>query len=125
MNNPINWFEIYVDDLDRAKQFYQSVFDISLEKLNVPGDSNIEMWSFPSDFEKYGATGALVKMDGFSPGGNGTLIYFSCEDCATEESRIKSAGGKIQQAKTAIGESGFCTLALDTEGNMFGLYSEK
>ena len=69
MNNPIGWFEIYVDDIERAKIFYQKIFDVSLEKLNDPTDSNTEMWSFPSDFEKYGATGALVKMEGFLAGG--------------------------------------------------------
>lgn len=125
MNNPIGWFEIYVDDMDRAKRFYQSILDVNLEKLDDPTDSNTEMWSFPSDFEKYGSSGALVKMDGFSAGGNSTLVYFSCEDCAVEESRVEAAGGKIEQTKTSIGEHGCCSLAIDTEGNMFGLHSEK
>ncbi len=65
-NNPAAWFEIYVDEMKRAKKFYESVLAISLEKLNDPTDSGIEMWSFPSNMEKYGATGALVKMDGFA-----------------------------------------------------------
>ena len=125
MNNPVGWFEIYVDDMDRAKDFYQSVFGVVLESMNDPTNSNVEMWSFASDFEKYGACGALVKMEGFTAGGNGVMVYFSCEDCAVEESKVKSAGGKIEQAKMSIGEFGFCTLALDSEGNMFGLHSEK
>ncbi len=127
MHNPVGWFEIYVDDIERAKAFYQAVFNLNLEKLNDPTDSNknIQMWVFPADMEKYGATGALVKMEGHSAGGNNTLVYFSCEDCATEESRVESAGGKIEQSKFSIGEYGFCTLVLDTEGNMFGLHSQK
>jgi predicted enzyme related to lactoylglutathione lyase len=125
MNNPIGWFEIYVDDMDRAKAFYQAVLDVTLENLSDPTDSNAQMWFFPCDFEQYGASGALVKMEGFSVGGNGTLIYFSCEDCATEESKVVSAGGKIEQPKMQIGEHGFCTLATDTEGNMFGLHSNQ
>jgi predicted enzyme related to lactoylglutathione lyase len=124
-NNPVAWFEIYVDVMDRAKKFYESVLAVRLEKLNDPTDSGIEMWSFPSDMKKYGATGALVKMDGLSTGGNSTLVYFSCENCAIEESRVVSAGGRIQQTKMAIGEYGFISLAIDTEGNMFGLHSMK
>ena len=62
-------------------------------------------------------------MEGFPAGGNSTLVYFSCEDCAVEESRVESAGGKIQQPKMSIGEYGFITIANDTEGNMFGLHS--
>jgi uncharacterized protein len=123
--NPVSWFEIYVDDLARAKQFYESVLDISLDLLSDPSDPSVEMMSFPSDMEKHGASGALVKMEGFTAGGNSTLIYFSCEDCAREESRVQAAGGRIQKSKMSIGEYGFISLAIDSEGNMFGLHSMK
>ncbi len=121
--NPVAWFEIYVDEMDRAKRFYESVLDIHLERLNDPTNSNMEMWSFPSDMEKYGASGALIQMDGFPSGGNSTLVYFSCEDCAVEESRVGAAGGSVQKAKMSIGEYGFISLVIDSEGNMFGLHS--
>lgn len=123
--NPIAWFEIYVENIERAKQFYETVLATSLEKLNDSNDSGIEMWSFPSNMESYGATGALVKMEGFSSGGNSTLVYFACGDCAVEESRVEKAGGRIHQSKTSIGEYGFISLAIDSEGNMFGLHSQR
>ena len=121
--NPIVWFEIYVNDMARAKKFYESILDIKLEKLDAPGDSTIEMQSFPSDMDKFGASGALVKMDGCPPGGNSTLIYFSCEDCSVEESRVKDNGGQVERPKMSIGEYGFISLIVDTEGNMVGLHS--
>ncbi len=124
MNNPIGWFEIYVDDMERAKAFYQAIFDVKLEKMNDPTESDTELWGFPSSFESYGATGALVKMAGYSAGGNSTIVYFSCDDCANEESRVKQAGGKVEQAKMSIGEYGFCSLVADTEGNIIGLHSQ-
>ena len=124
-NNPVGWFEIYVDDLVRAKNFYESVLGVTLEVLGDPNDKTVEMLSFPSDMEKYGATGALVKMEGFPAGGNSTLIYFACDDCALEESKVEAAGGRIQQSKMSIGEFGFITLAIDSENNMFGLHSLK
>ncbi len=123
--NPVGWFEIYVEDMDRAKQFYESVLSIKLEVLPVPEGSNVDMLAFPSNMEGYGATGALVKMEGVPSGGNSTQIYFSCEDCSTEESRVIERGGQVQQAKMSIGEYGFCTMAVDTEGNTFGLHSQK
>jgi predicted enzyme related to lactoylglutathione lyase len=122
--NPVNWFEIYVDDMQRAKSFYQTVLDTTLNKLDV-GDMPLEMWTFPNEQGNPGAGGALVHMDGFKAGGNSTLVYFSCEDCATEESRVESAGGKVFKNKFSIGEYGFIALAYDTEGNMFGLHSMK
>ena len=125
MSNPVAWFEIYVNDMERAKKFYESVFNVQLDDLGDPSDSSIIMKSFPCDMEKYGATGALVKMDGATVGQNSVLVYFSCEDCAVEESRIELSGGKIEKPKFSIGEHGFISLVIDTEGNIFGLHSQK
>jgi hypothetical protein len=120
--NPVAWFEIYVQDIERAKRFYESVFQVTLQQLKAPF-SGIELWAFPADMKSYGTAGALVKMDGRPAGGNATLVYFHCEDCAVEESRVKSSGGHVQQAKQSIGEYGYISLVVDTEGNMIGLHS--
>lgn len=120
-NNPVGWFEIYVQEMPRAKAFYESVFEVSLEKLNSPDD--LEMWAFPMSLNSYGCAGGLVKMKGFQPSGNSTLVYFSCKDCAIESQRVITAGGIIQKEKFSIGQYGFIALAIDTEGNMFGLHS--
>jgi predicted enzyme related to lactoylglutathione lyase len=120
--NPVGWFEIYVQDMERAKQFYETVFETKLEKLNSSGP---EMWGFPMAADRRGAAGALVKMPGFPSGGNSTLVYFSCADCAREGGRVVKAGGRIQQEKMSIGEYGFIVLAHDTEGNLIGLHSRQ
>ena len=119
-NNPVGWFEIYVQDMDRAKAFYETVFVTKLEKLPSP---DLEMWTFGMDQGKYGAPGALVHMPGCASGGGGTLVYFSCDDCATEAARVVPAGGCIFKEKFSIGEYGFIALVTDTEGNMIGLHS--
>jgi len=121
-SNPVVWFEIYVEDMKRAKSFYQKVFKIKFTKLKSPG---IEMYAFPSDMNGPGCTGSLVKMEGVTPGNCSTLVYFSCEDCAVEASRVKKAGGEIHREKMSIGEYGFIALVLDTEQNMIGLHSMK
>lgn len=122
--NPVCWFEIYVDNIERARKFYESVFQLKLERLNSPSEhSDMELWAFPMEMDRWGAGGALVKMSGMSPGGNSTLVYFACDDCAVEASRVAQAGGRIQQEKMSIGEYGFIALAFDTEGNMFGMHS--
>lgn len=117
-NNPVCWFEIYVQDMARAKRFYETVFQVTLERINT----EFEMWGFPSDMERYGSCGSLVKMEGVCPGGS-TLVYFACADCAVEAARVKEAGGQIHKGKTSIGQYGFMVLAVDTEGNMIGLHS--
>jgi hypothetical protein len=122
MHNPVHWFEIYVQDMDRARRFYETVFDVKLQRLN---SGDVEMWAFPMSTDRVGSGGSLVKVDGVRSGGNSTLVYFACEDCALEAGRIDSAGGKVQRQKLSIGEYGHVVLALDTEGNMIGLHSMK
>ena len=124
MNNPVVWFEIYVQDMDRAKAFYESMLSLSLEKLENPGlDIEIEMWSFPMEMEAAGAPGALVKIKNMPVGVNSVLVYFSCEDCAVEAEKAVAAGGTIEKPKTSIGQYGHIALVTDTEGNMIGLHS--
>ncbi|MBL9129167.1 MAG: VOC family protein [Verrucomicrobiales bacterium] len=121
--NPVGWFEIYVQDISRAKKFYEGVFGVRLAELPspVPG---LEMWAFPMVDEAYGSPGALVKMEGGpSTGGCGTLIYFSCDDCSVEESRVAGAGGVVERSKFPIGPYGFISFVKDSEGNMIGLHS--
>jgi predicted enzyme related to lactoylglutathione lyase len=120
--NPVGWFEIYVQDAKRARAFYETVLQTKLERLPAP---ELEMWAFPSDNGTPGCAGALVKMNGFPSGGNSTVVYFMCDDCAVEEGRVASAGGKVQRPKMSIGPYGFISLAIDTEGNMIGLHSMK
>ena len=121
--NPVGWFEIYVDNMERAKIFYESVLKLELTEMPNPTDDGAQMLSFPMQMEAYGAPGALVKMEGFKAGGNSTLIYFSSQDCSIEEGRVKEAGGKIFKSKQSIGEYGYMVLAVDTEGNMIGIHS--
>lgn len=121
--NPIVWFEIYVDDIERAKKFYQEILTISFSEIPNPTEEKLEMWAFPSNMERYGASGVLAKMEGFNAGGNSTIVYFKSDDCAIEERRIAAAGGKVFKSKQSIGEFGFMCLGIDTEGNMFGLHS--
>lgn len=122
--NIVGWFEIYVDNMERAKKFYESVFGGKLDstKIAMPG---LEMALFPGNVKDYGAHGALVKMAGFSAGKNSVLVYFSCEDCAHEEKRVTQFGGRVEKSKFSIGEHGFIALVQDTEGNMIGLHSMK
>ena len=118
--NPGRWFEIYVQDMTRARKFYEQVLQIKLEKLP---ETEHELWAFPMAKDTPGCGGALVKIEGVPSGGNSTLIYFGSADCATEAERAKKAGGSVYKEKFSIGQYGFITHLVDTEGNMFGVHS--
>ena len=121
--NPVTWFEIYCDDLERATKFYEAVLGLKLSPLGDPNNGDFKMMAFPMEMNQLGAGGALVKTHNVKPGLGGTMIYFGCDDVATEAARIEGAGGKLIQDKFAIGEYGHIALGMDTEGNMFGLHS--
>jgi uncharacterized protein len=118
--NPVGWFEIYVDDMERAKAFYERMLEVKLQPLGGP---ELDMWSFPMDENGPGISGALTTFEGFGPGAGGTVVYFACEDCALEAARAADAGGRVIKPKFSIGEFGFAAIVHDTEGNVIGLHS--
>jgi len=120
--NPVGWFDIYVSNLDRAKKFYETVFNIQLNDFPIEWGRQS---AFPSDFEGPNVSGALVEKEDYDPSGNNTIIYFVSEDCTTEETRVEQAGGKIIKPKMSIGEFGFVSIILDQDGNTIGLHSRK
>jgi uncharacterized protein len=124
-NNPVSWFEIYVDNLSRAQKFYETVLDVEMQDLPDPNNRASKMKAFPMKMDAPNASGSLVEMEGMKAGGNGTIVYFESADCDKEEARVENAGGKVYKKKMNIGKHGFMSLCTDTEGNMFGLLSMK
>ena len=51
--NPVGWFEIYVQDMPRARAFYEAVLETSLSQLPTP---DLEMWAFPMSTDAPGAS---------------------------------------------------------------------
>ena len=124
--NPVGWFEIYVANMAWAKKFYEAVFQQPMENLPTgPGSTDMQMCAFPMQATGKGASGALVKHAQMGPGIGGTLVYFTCDDCAVEAARVAPAGGAVTLPKRSIGEYGFIAMAKDTEGNVIGLHSRK
>ncbi len=124
--NPFTWVEIYVEDMSRAKTFYEAVLQTQLTELPMSPDfGDMQMLSFGWAEGEPNISGALVKMQGMEPSSNGTIVYFACDDCSVEESRVENAGGKVLNPKMSIGEHGFCSVVMDTEGNSIGLHSDK
>lgn len=122
--NMVGWFEIPVIDMDRAKKFYEHVFEIEISVHDLEG---LMMGWFPFAEGKMGASGSLVKHKMYNPSlTHGPVIYFSCKDVADELTRVEKAGGEVMQKKTKIGGGhGFMALIKDCEGNRIALHSQK
>lgn len=124
-SNVVTWFEIYVEDMDRAIKFYETVLDDKMTDMPMPEGHGGQMTAFPWVDGAPNSSGALVKHEMGKPSATGTLVYFACKDCAEELGRVEAAGGKVVAPKFAIGEFGFCGIAMDTEGNSIGFHSMK
>lgn len=126
--NMISWFEIPVLDMDRAKKFYETVFDV---EISINEFGNVLMGWFPpaEDITAPGISGSLVKSEGnYIPSAtHGSVVYFNSQsgDLSIELDRVELAGGKILQPKTLISnEIGYMALVLDSEGNRIALYNK-
>ena len=124
MNNAISWFEIPTTDLNRAQQFYEALFGITMIPLDTP---NLKMRMFPIDDMMTGVGGAIVYSgDFYTPSASaGPLIYLNANpDVQKVLDKVEAAGGKIIVPKTQISpEYGYMAVILDTEGNRIALHS--
>ena len=124
MNNAISWFEIPTIDINRAQQFYETIFGISMIPMDLP---NIKMRMFPLDDMMTQVGGALVDSGGFhnASATDGPLIYLNAiPDVQNVLDKVVAAGGSIMVPKTEISpEYGFMAVFMDTEGNRIALHS--
>src|SRR5687768_1190438 len=121
--NSLNWFEIPVADLNRAKQFYQKIFDIQM--MDMPEMMGMKMAGFPAEMGSGKANGALAQSPMHKPSSEGVVIYLNANpDIQPILDRIEKAGGKVVMPKTNIGQGiGYMAFFIDTEGNKLGLHA--
>lgn len=125
IGNALNWFEIPVNDFDRAKNFYEKILDYQMPE-NQLGEARMGFLLY--DFQGGKVGGAIVYRPGFhEPSRHGALIYLNCQpDLQLVLDRVEKSGGKISQTKTLISEEqqlGYWALIHDTEGNRVALHS--
>jgi predicted enzyme related to lactoylglutathione lyase len=120
-SNPVVYFEIPVNDMNRAIKFYTTVFNFDLDKEII--DKN-EMALFPFVDENSGISGALAKGEIYKPTKDGVVIYFKTENIEQTLQLATSNGGQILYPKTDNG-IGLVAEFEDTEGNRIALYQSK
>lgn len=126
--NAINWFDIPVNDLDRAKRFYETIFNIDMETQTT--NTGEEMAFFPRLPDTIMGlsgilSGALVKGNELKPGKDGPLIYLNASPKLQRVlDKVTAAGGKVEMPATKI-PAGCVAVVIDTEGNKVGLHAEE
>lgn len=119
--NAINWFEIPANDISRAKTFYESIFEIKMEGMEMPG---MKYAMFPFDPTNGKVAGGIAQSPFHTPSSTGSIIYLNANpDLQIVLDRVENAGGKVTMPKTSIGQNGFMALFNDSEGNIMALHS--
>jgi len=120
MKTLISIFEIPAADISRAINFYQTILDIKVERIDMP---EMQMGIFP--YEGQMVTGVIIKAAGYKPSADGVTIYLNGGDnLQVILDKVENNGGKILVAKTRhADDSGFFAIFLDSEGNKIGLHS--
>ncbi|AWM12886.1 glyoxalase/bleomycin resistance/extradiol dioxygenase family protein [Flavobacterium sediminis] len=127
--NVLTWFEIPVNNTERAKKFYETILDIEMTTRIFP-ETNEELTFFPYNPEIIQATsgrvtGVLTKSDTNKPSNCGALIYINASPYLQSAlDKVEAAGGKIVEPKTSM-PFGFIAIITDSEGNRIGLHAEK
>lgn len=117
--NPVIYFEIPVNDLQRAQDFYRRVFGFTFEKEVI---DNYDMALFPFDAGNIGITGALAKGDVYKPTRNGVILYFSTQNMDETLQKVTEQGGEILYPKTLNEKYGFFVAEFeDSEGNRIAI----
>jgi predicted enzyme related to lactoylglutathione lyase len=121
MKHAINWFEIPVKDIEKAKTFYEAILGTELGLMEMMG---AKMAFLPADFEAGGVGGCLIQGEGYEPSEKGALVYLNGgDDLSIPLARVEQAGGTIILPKTDINPHGFMAHFIDTEGNRVAFHS--
>ncbi|MEY2828194.1 MAG: hypothetical protein RIQ33_52 [Bacteroidota bacterium] len=122
-DNSLNWFEISVKDISRAKKFYESILGFKMPEMEMMG---MKMAFFPMEPNSGKANGGLCQSKMHKPSKSGAKVYLNANpDLNTVLKKVVKAGGEIQMSKTSLGPNGFMAFIVDTEGNSIGLHSNK
>lgn len=115
-------FEIPVEDLDRAKQFYSSIFGWVL--TDFPGMDYTGIGTVASDDQGMPAepgaiNGGMMKRTEDAPGPVVTIEVGSVDEYLQ---KVAAAGGRVVRGKGEVPGMGYFAYIADPENNVIGLW---
>ncbi len=117
MKNKMTHFAVHIDDMDRAKNFYEGVFEWGFASYG-PSD----FLQIKADKTENGELIGALQSRKYSPVKQkiiGLECTISVENLDEIIQRVENNGGQILMSKMAIPYVGWIAKFLDTEGNLF------
>ena len=119
MSHGYVFFEIHAENVKRAVEFYQTVFDW---KFNLQPNLPIEYY----DIETGGSRGGLLQRPAQTPPLGQGLNAFACslevENFDAIAEKIMQSGGQVALEKFPVPGRCWQGYFIDTEGNTFGIF---
>jgi uncharacterized protein len=117
MANPFVHVELATTDLDKAKSFYQALFDWKLNEMDMGGGVTYTMIHVGED----GTGGGMMQHP--MPGApSAWLAYVSVDDVTAATAAVKSLGATILREATEVPNAGSFSIIVDPTGAMLGLW---
>ena len=116
MKNKMTHFAIHIDDMNRAKNFYDKVFEWGFNSYGPEDFLQIK-----ADKSEDGELIGALQSRKYSPVSEkiiGLECSISVENIEAIIEKVKTNGGEILMPKTAIPFVGWVAKFLDTEGNL-------
>lgn len=122
--NALNWFEVPAKDINRARKFYESIFNMKMDDMGEM--MGMKMVSFPAEMGNGKVSGALVQGPMHNPSTDGAVVYLNANPSIQQViDKIEANGGKVVMPKTQISpEIGCMAFFVDTEGNRMALHAQ-
>jgi predicted enzyme related to lactoylglutathione lyase len=122
VTNTVVWFDMPVQDLDRAIRFYSAVLAAPIQKQQYSGMAFAVLPH--SEGAVSGCLTTNCQDDDNKPSSHGPLLYLNCQGRLDEAiAAVATGGGKMLQPRHPIGPYGFRAVVLDSEGNRIALHS--
>jgi predicted enzyme related to lactoylglutathione lyase len=119
MGNPFVHIELNTTDLNKARSFYQSVFDWKLEEMPMPGGPPYVMIGVGE-----GTGGGMMTHP--MPGQPSVWIpYVDVPDAAAATAKARSLGANIIRDVSEIPNMGWFSIIMDPTGAVFGIWQSK
>ncbi len=111
-------FDVPADDPERAKKFYETLFDWKFEL--VPQ----YQYNLISTRHLDGAPGVAGGLGKRMDPSQRMMNYFGVKSIEAAMKQVKKLGGKVVTDRMAVTGMGWLVNCVDTEGNAFGLWEE-
>ena len=112
-------FDIPADSIDRAKDFYEKLFDWKIDK--VPGEMPYYLIETTDADGQKSVGGGMGKRE---KTGQQITNFIGVSSIDEYADKVEALGGKMVEPKTPIVGWGFLAVCLDTENNTFGLWED-